>query len=445
VARAAVRPVLAAAMIAATVPVVAVAQAQPALQQENVAFVKNVPGSTGGHAVIEGDRLYVGAYGLGMRLFDNKDPRNPVPIGQFYPGPQPGAPDNDLGVRADAVPDAAVFDGRHIVTLNGTGRTAGTQQTEFIDWTNPAAPKVLFRFTNAADGEAHNGDIVDSERTWVPSGSNDFRIYDLQPLLGTTPAAPKLLFRGNPRTLWDQSPYRGDRPVGGPSSGIHDIEVYDDREVLLPQAQWRDLDGDGTLDPTREKRDIALVAEGGNYLNGNNSGSLYIIDMTDPESPVALLRYQRNGTQAAPAGSKAVRYVHEAQFLDGQPNIIFTSDEDLHNGCDNGGMTIHRVSDDLTQIQELSQWFIGSGTPAGVCSTHVMSSKGNYVFTGSYQAGLQVLDLTDPSKPKTAGKYIAAGANSWGALVHPKAPGFLTYVGDFGARGLDVLEFTPKK
>lgn len=53
-------------------------------------------------------------------------------------------------------------------------------------------------------------------------------------------------------------------------------------------------------------------------------------------------------------------------------------------------------------------------------------------------ARLQVVDLSDPANPEKAGEYIAAGANSWGALAH----GDFIYVGDFGARGLDVFRFT---
>jgi hypothetical protein len=373
-----------------------------------------------------------------MRLLDISNPTAPVEVGRFVPGPQPGQPDSDVGARADAVPDAAVLDGRHIVTLNGTGRTAGTQQTEFLDWTDPANPKLLFRFANSEDGESHNGDIVDSRGWWVPSGRVDFRIYDLRPLLEQTPKAPERLLVANPRTLWQDSPYRGDRPVGGPSTGIHDIEIYADREVLLPPDKWTDADGDGVTEPTRAKRDIALVAEGGNYLSGNNPGSLYILDITDPTDPVALLRHQRTA-----ADGKPQRYVHEAQFLQGQSDIIVTTDEDLHSGCDNGGIASFRVSEDLTEIDELAQWFIGAGTPAAVCSVHVMSTKDDYAFFGSYNAGLQVVDLSDPAKPVRAGQHIAPGANSWGALVHPTVPGYVTYVGDFGGRGLDVFEFMP--
>ena len=435
--RCAVKVVVVATLAVAMVSGATPAPASPAVVRESVRHVANVPGSTGGHAVIEGNRLYVGAYGLGMRLFDITDPDSPTPIGQFFPGPQAGQPDNDVGVRADAVPDAAVLDGRHIVALNGTSRTAGAQQTEFLDWTDPANPRVLFRFTNAENGEAHNGDIVDARRLWLPSGgANGLRIFDLSPLLANPPAAPTRLSMNNPVNLWKDSPYRGNRPVGTAFTHIHDIEVYTDREVLLPQAEWVDQDGDGAPDETYARRDIALLAEGGNYLSGNNSGSVFIVDITDPAKPVALLRYQR------PSGTgQPVRYVHEAQFLAGQPDVLVTTDEDLHNGCAAGGATIHRVSADLTQITELSQWFIGTGTPAPVCSAHVMSTKDDYLFMGAYNGGMQVVDLTDPAKPTRAGQYIAAGANSWGALVHPTAPGYLTYVGDFGGRGLDVFEF----
>jgi hypothetical protein len=424
------RVVLSVALVAGAVPVIASAQAAPVeLVAENVDHVATVPGGTGGHSIIEGDRLYVGTYGYGMRLFDISDPRDPELLGQFVPGPQQGGRDLDPGVRADAVPDAAVMvdaegNERHIVTLNGTGRTAGAQQTEFLDWTDPANPQLLFRFSDRDNGESHNGDIVDARGWWVPSGLREFRIYDLAPLLAEDgPQEPALLFRENPAQLWAKSPHFDGKPGGGTTS-IHDIEIYTDREVVR----------DGKV----ERRDIALVAEGGNYLQGNNSGSLYIIDITDPTAPVVLLRHQREA-----ADGKPQRYVHEAQFLAGQPDVLITTDEDLHSGCDNGGIAVFRVSEDLTAIDELSQWFIGTGTPAAVCSVHVMSTKDDYAFFGSYNAGLQVVDLSDPANPSRAGQYIAPGANSWGALVHPTHEGYVTYVGDLGGRGLDVFEFQP--
>lgn len=373
--------------------------------------------STGGHSVVEGNRLYVGSYGLGMRIFDISDPNSPRHLGSYFPG-----------VRADAVPDAAVFDGRHIATLNGTRRVTATElrtdRTEFLDVTDPARPKVLWTFVGPADGEAHNGDIVDERRTWVASGGagvHGLRIYDLGPLLEATPAAPENLFRGNPYDLWRDSPYRQGREVGAPFTHTHDISVYVDYPVRQP---------DGTLAP----RDIALLAEGGSYTNdAGDTGSLFVIDITDPRNPVALNRWlhERGGAH------HPIRYHHEAQFLDGDRSVILVTDEDMHNGCgDAGGVTALRVSPDLTRVTtELSEWFVPATTPAPVCSVHVFSSQGSLAFFGSYNAGLQVVDYSDPAKPVQAAYSIQPGTTAWGALVH----GEQVYVGDM-ARGLDVFE-----
>lgn len=414
------------------------AHATLAATQDNVRHVATVPGSTGGHVAVEGNRLYVGAYGLGMTIFDISNPEAPVKIGEYKPGFQSSS---DPGVRADTVPDAIVMDGRHIVSLNGTGRAAASQQTEFLDVTNPAQPKLLHRFTGATDGEAHNGDIVDARRLWLPSGgrgNNLVRIYDLNPLLQTPAVAPAKIFSGNIETMWVNSPYRAKlgKPKGLTPTHIHDLEVYTDHRVLLLQDEWVDQDGDGTADPTYAERDLAFYAASQDYPltvgagTSAPSSAVYIVDITDPAAPVVMNKI------AARTGH---RYLHEVQLLEGDPSVMFTSDEDLHNGCDAGGVYSWRLSEDLMDATYLDTWFNGTGTPAAVCSAHVFSSHGSYVFMGSYNAGLQVIDFSDPANLKRAGQYIAEGANSWGALYHK---GYV-YVGDFGGRGLDVFEFIP--
>jgi hypothetical protein len=117
---------------------------------------------------------------------------------------------------------------------------------------------------------------------------------------------------------------------------------------------------------------------------------------------------------------------------------MLVTDEDLHNGCGSaGGITAVRLSPSLTSATELSEWFIPFGTPAAVCSVHVFSSEGPRVFLGSYNAGLQVVDYSDPVNPRQLGHFIAEGATSWGALHHE---GYV-YVGDM-TRGLDVFRYT---
>jgi hypothetical protein len=416
--------------------------------QKGVEHVDHDGGATGGHVVAEGDRLYVGAYGEGFRIFDISDPADPREIGGYLPGN-----------RADAVPDAAVYGSktapRHLAVLNGTRRTTLTQETrtdrsEFLDVTDPAVPVKLAEFVGQNDGEAHNGDIVDRRKLWLPSGGsgeNGLRIYDIRPLIKNpvevcqpkatdNPCAPTPLFRGNPVAMWEGSPYRSvDEPVGPSFTHTHDITVYTDYPVQQP---------DGTV----ARRDIVLLAEGGSYLNDNgNTGSVFVIDITDRRDPVVLLRWlHETGPSHHP-----IRYHHEAQFLPADPRVMLVTDEDLHHPCGEddgadaldtagGGVVAVRLNPTLTGATELSEWFIPAGTPAPVCSVHVFSSRGSLVAFGSYNAGVQVVSYKDPEKPELVAQGVSPGTTAWGALWN----GDFIYVGDM-VRGLDTFRYTAEQ
>ena len=409
--------------------------------KENVVRVGGVNDSSGGHVVFEGNRLYMGTYGTGFRIFDISNPTQPEVIGEF----QPGTP------RADAVPDAIRYDGKEFVIFGGTSRVSGaippltTIRTEFFDATDPSNPVEIHEYVGNPDGEAHNGDIFEEELLWLPSGlggDNGLRIYDIQPLLDNptdpTPANdPVRLWPPDscrndanvlcdPTTLWEQSPYRQGRPVGpSPYTHTHDITIYPNYPVQQANGTFQD-------------RDIILLAEGGNYTNNaGNTGSVFVIDITNPSSPVVLYRFlHQTGNNHHP-----IRYHHEAQFIDAQPNVMLVTDEDLHNQCGSatngaGGVVAVRLDPSLTSGTELSEWYIPRGTPAPVCSAHVFSTVNNIMFMGSYNAGLQVVDWSDPARPTRVGQYIAEGSNAWGAYFHE---GYV-YQGDM-SRGLDVLQY----
>lgn len=431
-------------ILATTVLLLGMLPAQPAsadVVKLNMNRVGGVQNSSGGQVAFEGNRLYLGTYGRGMRWYDITDPKNPKQLGIYEPG----------GPRADAVPDAAVFDGREIAVLNGTSRSTlpiadlNTQKAEFLDVTNPASPQLLHTFFGANDGESHYGDIYDAKRLWLASGGsgdNGLRIYDMQPLLDNPPDPlnlnpandPKRLWPPDncrndvatlcdPTTLWQNSPYRGDQPVGAAFTHTHDITLY----PSYPVAQ---------ANGTTQNRDIILLAEGGAYANqAGNTGSIFVIDITDPAKPVVLYRWLH------PTGPThhPIRYHHEAMFIEGKPNLMVVSDEDLHNGCGRaGGVTAVQLSPDLLSGTETSEWFIPMTTPAAVCSAHNFTSRGNLLFMGSYNAGTQVIDYSDPASPKQVGYYIAEGSTAWGTYYNPDNG--LIYQGDM-SRGLDVLEF----
>ena len=426
------------AIASLTIGMLPVLPAGADVAKQNMNRLTGFNNSSGGHIAFEAGRAYLGMYGAGFRIFDVADPKSPKLLGAYQPGP-----------RADAVPDAAVFDGRHIVAFGGTSRVGGpvqqinTQKSEFLDVTNPASPQLLHTFFGANDGEAHNSDIYDAKRLWLPSGGsgdNGLRIYNMQPLLdhpadplNTNPVNDPIRLwppdscRGDaavlcdPKTLWENSPFRGDQPVGANFTHTHDVTIYPEYPVVQP-------------DGSTQKRDIVLLAEGGAYANNaGNTGSIFVIDITDPTNPVVRYRWLHQPG----AGHHPIRYYHEAIFIEGKPNLMVVSDEDLHNGCGNaGGVVAVQLAPDLLSGVEQSEWYIPAGTPAGVCSAHVFTTRGNLLFMGAYNAGTQVIDYTNPAKPTRAGYYIGDGTNAWGAYYYE---GYV-YQGDM-SRGLDVLEF----
>src|SRR5687767_5849200 len=64
--------------------------------QKNVQYVTGDTGTTGGHVVVQGDRLYMGSYTRGVRAYDISAPGQPRFLSEYVPG----------GVVADAPPDA---------------------------------------------------------------------------------------------------------------------------------------------------------------------------------------------------------------------------------------------------------------------------------------------------------------------------------------------------
>ena len=74
---------------------------------EDIELVFNVPYLNGTDLAFDGNHVYAGQLATGqnpqggVRIYDVSDPRDPVELGRYYPGPQgPG----DAGIRLDAQP-----------------------------------------------------------------------------------------------------------------------------------------------------------------------------------------------------------------------------------------------------------------------------------------------------------------------------------------------------
>lgn len=120
---------------------------------------------------------------------------------------------------------------------------------------------------------------------------------------------------------------------------------------------------------------------------GSNETAISIADVTDKKAPKAL----------ASASYPAVGYAHQGWLTDDQ-RYFYLGDE-LDEGA--GQPKTRTMIWDLADLEDpvlAKQWF---GTT--VATDHNMYVKGNRLYQSNYQAGLRILDISDPTTPREVG------------------------------------------
>ena len=120
------------------------------------------------------------------------------------------------------------------------------------------------------------------------------------------------------------------------------------------------------------------------------NGGLRIVDISDPDNPVAVADIDSN-TSTDAASEVAIR-----------GNYAFVADY-------NGGLTVIDI-EDPTQPSWITQ-ISTDGNPRGI------TLDGNYAYIGNGDSGLAVVDITDPENPVFK-KNVATSGYTWGTTVY---------------------------
>lgn len=124
-----------------------------------------------------------------------------------------------------------------------------------------------------------------------------------------------------------------------------------------------------------------------------NESALSIADVTDKSNPVAVSRATYPG----------VVYAHQGWLTDDQ-RYLFTNDElDEISGTTTMSRTLVW---DVIDVDDpvLVKEYLGP-TPA---IDHNLYIVGNLLYAANYQAGMRVLDITDPANPVERGRFDTA-------------------------------------
>jgi len=123
----------------------------------------------------------------------------------------------------------------------------------------------------------------------------------------------------------------------------------------------------------------------------NSSGNLFVIaDVTDKENPVTL----------ASSSYPNQAYTHQG-WLSEDHNYFFMNDElDEMGGLTDKTRTLIWDVRDLEDPTLAKEFFLDN--PA---SDHNLYVKGNFMYQSNYQAGLRILDVSDPENPVEVGHF----------------------------------------
>ncbi len=285
----------------------------------------------------------------GTVFVDISNPNNPVYVGQLY---------RTEGSPGSAWRDVKVYKNHAFIVADGADQH-GVQIFDMTQLRNvkPEDMPVTFEETAHYDGTASTHNIVINEETGFAyavgnraGGKNpcggQLHIFDV-----SDPANPQ---------------FAGCYSAG--QGGTHDAQC----------VVYRGADTDYA------GREICLASNGSSFV---------IADVTDKDSTVTV----------ANTSYPNQAYTHQG-WLTEDHNYFFMNDElDEMNGSVDQTRTLIWDVTDLDDPQLVREFFLDSGA-----SDHNLYIRDNLMYQSNYQAGLRILDVSDPLNPVEVGHFDTA-------------------------------------
>lgn len=311
-----------------------------------------------------------------------------------------------------------------------TGRewvlAARTDGLSFVDIGDPSHPRVVGQLmrTEGSPGSTWRDVKVYKDHAYIVSGgaeNHGMQIFDLTQLRDVDVADMPVDFQETARYTGIASAHNliinedtgfgyavgTGRSAEGCGGQLHMIDLHDPLNPTFAGC-FNDPNSGGTHDAQ-----CVIYHGSDNDYNGkeiclnSNGRSFLIADVTDKSNPVTVA----NATYPNTA------YTHQG-WLSEDHNYFYMNDEldEMNKIFDRTRTLVWDVSD-LDDPLLVKEVFLSNGA-----SDHNLFVKGNFVYESNYNAGLVILDITDPTNPVEVGHFDTAPnaeniygfAGSWG-------------------------------
>ena len=274
-----------------------------------------------------------------------------------------------------------------------------------VDVTNPLLP-VYVGLLAVEGGTAQDIKVYADHAFFIGAGNTGMPVYDLRrlrdvtefPVTFTADARYDGIASAHNLVIDTQSGFAF--PVGASGGGdtcgggLHMVDI---RNPLTPTFVGCYTDTDGLVWAGRT-HDAQCVEYAGpdNDFRGNqicfasNETALRIVDLTDKENPVPI----------ASATYPGMAYIHQGWLTEDHRYYYMNDELDELTGLAERTRTLVW---DVTELDDpvLVAEHFGSTT----ATDHNLYIKGDRMYQANYQAGLRVLDISDPENPEEIGSF----------------------------------------
>jgi len=296
--------------------------------------------------------------------------------------------------------------GREIVLA---GRTDGTS---FIDISDPVNPFVIGQIMRTEGSPGAWWRDVKTYQNYAyivadGSGEHGMQVFDLTRLLDVDPAdmpvdfEPDMTYRGvasshniiiNEETGYGYAVGSGSGP-GGCGGQLHMLDLRDPGN-----PEFVGCFTEAKYGGTHDAQCVIYRGSDADYVGrevcfNSNSSALILADVTDKANPRTITVAEYPNTA----------YTHQG-WLSEDHNYFYMNDElDEMNDITDRTRTLIWDMSDLDEPILVNEFYHSNGA-----SDHNLYVDGNLMYQSNYQAGLRILDITDPENPVEVAAFDTA-------------------------------------
>ncbi len=282
------------------------------------------------------------------------------------------------------------------------GRTGGAS---VVDVTDPSLP-VYVGLLAVEGGTAQDIKVYRDHAFFIGAGNTGMPVFDLSRLRGVTEFPVTLtadaryvgIASAHNLVIDTQSGFAF--PVGAAGGGdtcgggLHMVDIRDPVTPIFAGC-YTDTEGLVWAGRTHDAQCVEYVGphddfQGRQICFASNETALRIVDVTDKEAPVPI----------ASATYPGMAYIHQGWLTEDQRYYYMNDELDELTGLAERTRTLVW---DVTELDDpvLVAEHFGSTT----ATDHNLYIKGDRMYQANYQAGLRVLDISNPERPREIGFF----------------------------------------